>query len=69
MTYKEAKEQGYKVYQTKMQDGYVTRKPRPDDQIEVLTAEGYRKGDLYILMPNYSSTRYCKRCYLRKENK
>lgn len=69
MTYREAKEQGYKVYQVKMQDGYVTRKPRSDDQIEVLAAEGNRKGDLYILMPNYESTRYCKRCYLRKESK
>lgn len=68
MTYKEAKEHGYKVYQTRMQDGCVTRKPRTDEQIEVLTAEGNRKGDLYILMPNYNSTRYCKRCYLRKEN-
>ena len=67
MNYKEAKEQGYKVYQTKMQSGYVTRKARADEQIEVLTAEGNRKGDLYILMPNYNSTRYCKRCYLRKE--
>lgn len=68
MNYKEAKEQGYRVYDTKMQTGYVTRRPMSDEQVEVLRAEGNRKGELYVLMPNYSSTRYCKRCYLRKEN-
>ena len=68
MTYKEAKEQGYKVYDTKLQAGYVTRRARSDEQIKVLTAEGNRKGELYVLMPNYKSTYYCKRCYLRKEN-
>lgn len=68
MTYKEAKEQGYSIYDRKLEQCYVTRKQRADTQVSVLTAKGNRAGELYILMPNYDSTRYSWRCYLRKEN-
>ena len=69
MTFKEAKELGYSIYDRKLEQCYVTRKPRTDTQVSVLTAKGNRAGELYILMPNHDSTRYSWRCYLRKENK
>lgn len=65
MTYKEAKLAGWKDADIKYQSGYVSRKTDPETRT-VLTAKGNRKGQLYVLLPCYTSTRYCLRQYLTK---
>lgn len=65
MTYKEAIEAGYKPADMAYQWGYVSRKVNPDEQ-EVQTAGGSRRGELYVLLPCWRSTRYCIRQYLTK---
>lgn len=65
MTYKEALEHGYKPGDIVLQRGYVSRKADPMTQ-EVHTAGGYRRGQLYVLLANKKSTRYCFRQYLVK---
>lgn len=67
MTYKEAKALGYKPGDMMLTYGYVSRKVNMDDQ-EVFEAKGSRKGQLYILAPNWKSTTYCYRMYLKKES-
>ena len=52
--------------EVRLQRGYVTRKPRDPEEIEVQEARGYRGGELYYLAPNFSSTRYCYRIYLTR---
>ena len=47
------------------QRGYVSRKVDLGEQI-VYEAKGKRKGELYILVPCYTSSRYCFRHYLTK---
>lgn len=63
MTYATAKAAGYKDGDIESQRGYVSRKVNPDEQ-PVLTANGSRKGQLYVLLPSKSSTQYCYRQYL-----
>ena len=63
MTYKEATAAGYKAGDQRYQRGYVSRTCDPDEQ-EVYEAKGYRKGQLYVLLPCSYSTRFCVRQYL-----
>lgn len=66
MTYREAIENGYTDADTKYQRGYVSRKANTMEQ-PVQTAGGSRKGQLYVLLPCFTSTQYCIRQYLQKE--
>ena len=65
MTYADAIKAGYKDGGTKYQRGYISR--RVDTMAQpVRVAGGNRKGQLYVLLPSYDSTRYCVRRYLYK---
>ena len=58
---------GYKLVPTgdvKYQRGYVSR-VKPVDII--YKAGGSRSGELFVLLPNDRSTRYCFRAYMRAE--
>lgn len=57
---------GMREGRTMYQRGYVTRKHRDPEDIEVLEAGGYRRGELYYLAPNKNSTHYCYRVYLER---
>ncbi len=63
-TLAEALSAGYTEVGTALMRGYVTRKPRSLDAIDVHAAGGSRKGLLYYAAPNWGSTRYCVRVYL-----
>lgn len=65
MSFKEAISNGYQMGSTSFQRGYISRKTNTNDQ-PVKVAGGNRRGELYILLPNYDSTKYCIRQYLRK---
>lgn len=65
MTYGEAKALGYETYETRFAAGYLSRKIDVDAQ-PVETAGGSRRGELYVDVPNYGSTRYHYRLYIRK---
>lgn len=65
MTYREAIKAGYKKADIKYTVGYVSRKANLENQ-EVFTASGSRKGELYILVPCFHSSRFCFRQYLTK---
>ena len=56
---------GYRLADMQYQKGYVSRRVDIGNQ-PVLTAKGHRAGELYILEPCYTSTRYCFRHYLVK---
>lgn len=62
-TYADALSAGYTLGDVKHQLGYVSRKINPEHQ-PVYTAGGSRRGELYVLIPNYESSRYCLRQYL-----
>ena len=68
MTLNEALNAGYKLGDVRLQLGYVSRRCDPGNQ-PVLKAGSYRRGELYVLLPNYNSTRYCYRQYLVKDRK
>ena len=68
MTLREAMQNGYKFGDTVLQRGYISRKTNISEQ-EVLTAKGTRKGQKYVLLPNFTGTQYCYRQYLIKEEK
>ena len=71
MTYREALEKGYKNGDIKMYRGYVSRKIDVYSQ-PVKVAEGFRKGEFYVELPNFNSSYYGKlRQYLipPKDNK
>ena len=65
MTYQDAIKAGYIAGETKYQRGYVSRKTNADMQ-PVHVAGGRRKGQLYALLPCYTSTQYCIRQYFIK---
>lgn len=68
MTLKEAKAQGWKENgYTAYQRGYVSRKGFDADNAQVYDAGGRLKGWKYYLAPNWSSSQYCFRVYLSKE--
>ena len=50
-----------------LQNGYISRIKDPLKG-RVYEARGKRKGQLYYLEPNWKSTRYCYRVYLKKED-
>lgn len=64
MTLAEARKEGYVECDSSYQRGYVTRKPRSEDDIPVFVAGGKRKGQLYYCAPTRTSTQYCLRRYL-----
>lgn len=63
MTYLEAKAKGYKDGRTAYQRGYVSRKTNIENQPVLKSG----RCELYVLLPNWNSTRYCIRQYLTKE--
>ena len=65
MTAAEALNQGYKIKELRFQFGYISRKTTLEDA-DVIEGKGRRKGQLYFLWPNFTSTRYCYRFYLEK---
>ena len=65
MTARELIMQGYIVSEFRLQRGYVSRKTTLDTA-HVHTAQGRRKGQLYVLWPHESSTQYCYRIYFTK---
>lgn len=65
MTYIEALNNGYKTLDMKLFRGYISRKINKDNQ-PVKKAGGNRKGQYYIEIPNWNSTRYSYRLYLTK---
>lgn len=65
-TYYDAIAAGYVPGDIMLQRGYVSRKVCKDTQ-PVHIAGGRRKGQLYILLPNWESTQYCYRLYLVKK--
>ena len=67
MNYQEALAAGYRPADVRLTRGYVSRKNFVLDQAECHEAGGYRKGQLYVLCPNWRSTEYSYRQYLRKE--
>lgn len=66
MTFKQALEAGYKIGDWKYHRGYVSRKLTNLGELEVFVAGGNRRNELYVLLPCFSSTRYCYRQYLYK---
>lgn len=65
MTYIEALKEGYKIIDRKLFRGYVSRKIDTDKQ-PLKEAKGFRKGQFYVELPCYSSSRYSYRVYLVK---
>lgn len=65
MTYNEAINNGYKNGEQKFFMGYVSRKANIANQ-EVKVAAGSRKGELYVELPYWHSTKYSIRQYLVK---
>ena len=65
MTYKDAIRKGYRNADSRFHRGYVSRKIDPEKQ-EVKAAGGSRKGQLYVELPSWKSTRYFIRQYLTK---
>lgn len=57
MTFKEALNSGYRLADQRWFLGYVSRKVNIDDQ-PVLIAGGSRKGEPYVELPNWRSTRF-----------
>lgn len=66
MTFNEAIKNGYTLSDTKLVKGYLSRKVVPALQ-PVKVAKGKRNGDLYVEIPHYTSTKYYRRFYLKKE--
>ena len=59
--------QGYVYGDIVWQRGYVSRKLTTYACTPVYAVtRGKRKGQLFILVPSYISTRYCRRIYLAK---
>ena len=65
VTYREALQAGYLLGDTALQRGYVSRNADPGDAV-VYVAGGSRHGQLYVLLNNPDSNRYCIRQYLRR---
>lgn len=66
MTYADAIKAGYREADIKYQRGYIRRRADPDAQ-PVRVAGGSRKGQLYVLLPCFTSTQYCFRQYLYRD--
>lgn len=52
------------------QPGYVSRKiPSNAEMLDLpvyIAGRGKRQGEFFVLMPNFHSTRFCYRVYLRR---
>lgn len=64
-TYGEAIASGYITADRKYSRGYISRKTDINNQ-PIKIAAGKRKGDIYINIPSYDSTRYHYRLYLKR---
>ena len=63
--FEDFRNQGYVYGDVVWQRGYVSRKLTTHACTPVYAVtRGKRKGQLFILIPSYISTRYCKRIYL-----
>ena len=58
-----------KFYSVTLERGYVSRKNFDFDEQEVKIGKGRRKGEMYILVPCYYSTRFCQRMYFKGDFK
>ena len=63
MTYAEALQVGYVDGDLSYTRGYVSRRSDLNQQ-RVYIAGGRRQGDLFVLLPCWTSTKYCFRQYL-----
>ena len=64
-TFEDFRNQGYVYGDIVWQRGYVSRKLETNATRPVYAVtRGIRKGQLFIVIPSYISTRYCKRIYL-----
>lgn len=70
LTLRDAMDMGYALTgELSYQVGYVSRKSKVNDETAVYIAgRGERAGQLFILTPCFTSTRYCFRQYLRRGN-
>ena len=67
-TFEDFRNQGYVYGDIAWQRGYVSRKLTTNATRPVYAVtRGKRKGQLFIVIPSYISTRYCKRIYLAKK--
>ncbi len=64
-TYGEAIANGYITADHQYSRGYISRKTDINNQ-PIKIAGGKRKGDIYIDIPSYDSTRYHYRTYLKR---
>lgn len=64
-TLRQAVNSGYVLADTTLQRGYVSVYQAAQDA-PVYVAGGNRRGQLYVLLHNPSSTMYCYRQYLRR---
>lgn len=67
MTFAEARKQGYICGDTTYTQGYISRRAFDIDKARIHVAGGSRKGQLFVLIPCYNSTRFCLRQYLKKD--
>lgn len=54
------------IYDKKTQYGYVSRKLKIEQVLDVRIAGGVRAGEKYVLMPRWDSTQFCTRLYFRE---
>ena len=67
LTVKDALNNGYKLADTALARGYISRKNFNLNTACVYEAGGTRKGQLFAFVPNWRSTAYCIRQYLTKD--
>lgn len=66
-TYGEALAQGWTETDSAWCRGYVSRKTNPDNAT-IQVGGGSRKGEYYVVLPSWRSSRYCVRQYLRPQS-
>lgn len=66
LTLSEALQSGWTENGMVFQYGYVSRKVQPENQ-PCYYGQGTRRGQLFVLLPNYKHTRYCYRLYLKRK--
>ena len=67
-TFEDFQNQGYVFSDIVWQRGYVSRKITTNATRPVYSVtRGKRKGQLFIVMPSYLSTRYCRRIYITRK--
>ena len=63
LSYKQAIKNGWQIADERSQRKYVSRKVNLENQ-PVLAAGGHRKGEFYVEVPSWQSSRYSIRRYL-----